>query len=88
MNPLQQHPNATVALISGSGIGSAIAWALGRYGIHPSAEELTALAGGVSAVVLFVGRNGIVGTWQAAKRLVLHGTSGTRPAPRKPKAGK
>lgn len=70
---MKRHPNATVGLVSGSGIGTFVVWILAVAGVHVDAEAASAIAGGVAAFVLFVGRNGLRGVW----RLMINGT---RPA--------
>lgn len=58
---VQHHPNATVALVSGSGLGTLIAWGATRLGVSLTVTEATVIAGAVSAVALFIGKNGIKG---------------------------
>jgi len=63
------HPNATVAGGT-SGAGVALVWLLGYLGVHISAEVAVVIAGALTTLVLFVGRNGLAGVWN----LVKHGT--------------
>lgn len=68
-----KHPNATVSLVSGSGVGSIVAWLLddvGHLGISPVA--CVAIGGAISALALFIGKEGLQGTWN----LILHGSKG------------
>lgn len=55
------HPNATISLVSGSGIGTVIVWLLGFGGINPPAEVGSAIGGAVAAIVLLIGRKGLRG---------------------------
>lgn len=54
------HPNATVATGT-TGAGVLVVWLLGHFGVSVSAEDGAAIAGIATAVLLFVGRNGIRG---------------------------
>jgi len=85
VNPMTNHPNATVSLIAGLGIGSAVVQIGAHFGLHLSAQQGAYFAAGLGAIALFIGRNGAVGTWAFVKNLVLHGTSGNakkrRPKP-------
>lgn len=57
-----KHPNAATA--GGvSAVALVIVWVAGRAGVTLSAEEGALLAGAASAVVLFVGKNGLRGAW-------------------------
>lgn len=59
------HPNATAALATGSGLGSLVAWLLNDVGhLAVPAVGCAAIAGGIAAVALFIGRNGIRGVAQ------------------------
>jgi hypothetical protein len=63
------HPNATTATGT-AGVGVLAVWLLGNvFHIDISAETGAAIAGGVTAVVLFVGRHGVKGVWRA----LMHG---------------
>jgi hypothetical protein len=58
-----QHPNASVSLATGSGLGTLVAWLVSNvFHLDLSAEAAAAIAGGISATVLFIGRRGIKGT--------------------------
>ena len=63
-----KHPNAAVAGGTSS-VGVALVWFLGNvWPKAPISAELGAtIAGVASTVLLFVGRNGIVGVWEAIK---------------------
>lgn len=55
------HPNATVAG-GGAGLGVVVVWLLGNvFHVEVSAETGAAVAGGVAAFALLVGRHGIKG---------------------------
>lgn len=74
---MTKHPNAITSLVSSVGLGSAVVAALQHWlGWKLSTQDGLYVAGGLSTVALFVGRNGLVGTWRTVKRLVLHGTGG------------
>jgi hypothetical protein len=73
-----KNPNATTATASG-GLGVAVVWLLGYLGIDLSAELGAAVATGLAAVALFIGRNGICGGWT----YLLHGSQG--PPAKKPR---
>lgn len=60
------HPNATTS-VGSSGAALVIVWLAGHYGIDVGAETAIVLAGALTAVVLFVGRKGLVGVWAAVK---------------------
>lgn len=59
-----KHPNAAVAA-GGSSLSAFIVWICGNV-LHwsLSAEDGAIIAGAVSALVLFIGRNGIRGLWK------------------------
>lgn len=60
------HPNATTS--AGSTTAAVIiAWLAGHYGIDMGAETAIVVAGALTAVVLFIGRKGIVGVWAGIK---------------------
>lgn len=72
---MRNHPNAVIGGAGGgSGLGTLTVWLLGRYHVHLTQEQAAAIAGGVAALVLFVGRNGLRGVW----RTIMDG-SGRRP---------
>lgn len=78
-----KHPNAVVALLSGSGLGSAVAYLLDDVAhLHVSPTACTAIGGVFAAVALFIGRNGFAGVWSLAK----HGTTGEKNAGPPPEA--
>jgi hypothetical protein len=70
-NIVRRNPNAAVALTSGSGVGALAVWGLTAAGVGIPPEIGAVLAGAVSAAVLFVGKNGLVGVWG----LVMRGRS-------------
>jgi hypothetical protein len=76
---LKRHPNTVAALISSLGVGSLIVQAGARLGLHLDAQEGLYIAGGLTSVVLFVGRNGLVGSYRFVKKSVLYGTRSTGP---------
>lgn len=79
MNPAKKHPNALVSLVSSLGLGSgAVTVCQHWFGWKLSTQDGVYVAGGLATVALFVGHNGLVGTWETAKRLVLHGTGGQK----------
>ena len=59
---VSRHPNASVALASGAGLGSMIVWSVGLAGVAMPAEVGAAFAGVVASAFLFVGRRGIRGS--------------------------
>jgi hypothetical protein len=58
---IARHPNASVALGSGSGLGALIVWVVGLAGVAMPAEVGAVIAGVVAGFALFVGRRGIKG---------------------------
>jgi hypothetical protein len=58
-NVITRHPNASVALGSGSGVGALVVWLIGLSGTEVPAEMSAVIAGTVAWVVLVVGRRGI-----------------------------
>lgn len=62
-----KHPNAAVAA-GGSSLSAIIVWLLGHFHVALSAEDGAIIAGAVSAVVLFIGREGVRGVWQRVWR--------------------
>jgi len=58
-----KNPNAAVAA-GGSSLSAIIVWLLGHFHVALSAEDGAIIAGAVSAVVLFIGREGIKGAWR------------------------
>lgn len=67
---LSSNPNAAIA--SGTtGTGVLVVWLLGHFGVAISAEVGAVIAGGASAILLYIGRNGIKGLaqriWKGAK---------------------
>lgn len=65
---MTNHPNAVVGGASGAGVGTLVVWLLGRYGVSLDAEVAATIAGGISAVVLFIGKNGLRGAWHLVWR--------------------
>lgn len=57
-----KHPNAAVA-VGGTSLSTFIVWLLGHFHVSLSAEDGSVIAGGLAAIVLFIGRNGIKGAW-------------------------
>jgi len=62
------NPNAAVAGGTSS-LAVALVWFLGNVWPHValSAELGAVIAGGVSTVLLFIGRNGLAGLWEKIK---------------------
>jgi hypothetical protein len=64
----RSHPNASLALGSGSGVGTVFIWLVGLTGADVPAEVGAASGGIIAAIFLFVGRRGvknaIVGLWR------------------------
>ena len=65
---VSSHPNASVALGSGAGLGPVATWLIGMTG-HPATPEVGAAIGGlVAAGFLLIGRRGIrgaiIGLWR------------------------
>jgi hypothetical protein len=60
-----RHPNASIALGSGSGLGALVVWLVGLSGTAMPAEVGAAIGGSVAAAALFIGRRGIKGVIQA-----------------------
>lgn len=66
---MSKHPNATVGLVAGSGLGSGLAWLLNdvaSLGVPDPA--IAGLAGLLAAFALFVGRRGLRGLIRAVWR--------------------
>ena len=65
---VSSNPNASVALGSGSGLGSLVIWLVGLNGTAVPPEVGAAIGGLIAAVFLFVGRRGIkgalIGLWR------------------------
>jgi hypothetical protein len=63
-----RHPNASVALGSGSGLGSLAIWIVGLTGTEVPPEVGAAIGGLMAAAFLLIGRRGIkgaiIGLWQ------------------------
>lgn len=59
------HPNAVVALGSGSGLGTLAVWALNKWA-HASldAPEGAAISSALAAAFLVIGRQGLSGFWK------------------------
>jgi len=58
---ISKHPNASVAVGSGSGFGALIVWIVGLGGVVMPAPIGAVIGGGVAGVALLVGRRGIKG---------------------------
>ena len=65
---VSNHPNASVALGSGAGVGPIVIWLLGVAHVSMTPEVGGAIGGLVAAGVLLVGRRGIkpviIGLWK------------------------
>lgn len=62
-----KNPNAIVA--GGTiGPGVLVVWLLGHFGVNMSAEVGTVIGGAAAALLLFVGRNGLLGVWRRVWR--------------------
>lgn len=72
---ISKNPNASVVAVA-AGLAALTAWLLGHFGVPLSAELGVTIAGVYAAAILYVGRNGAVGTWNKVKQLVLHGSQG------------
>jgi hypothetical protein len=70
-NVVSRHPNASVALGSGSGFGALTIWLVSLSGAQVPPEVGAAIGGAIAALFLFVGRRGIkgavVGIWQGER---------------------
>jgi len=55
------NPNATLALGSGSGLGTLVIWLIGINGAEVPPEASAALAGLIASAFLFIGRRGLKG---------------------------
>ena len=64
-----RHPNAVIGGAAGIGGGEIVVEIADRLGWTLSTGWGIAIAGGITSVVLFVGRNGLKGVW----RTVVHG---------------
>jgi hypothetical protein len=60
-NPVANHPNASLALASGSGLGAVVVWLARLSGADMPPEVATVIGGAVAAGFLFIGRRGIRG---------------------------
>jgi hypothetical protein len=58
---IARHPNASIAVGSGSGLGALVVWGVGLGGVMMPAEVGAVIGGGVAGVALLVGRQGIKG---------------------------
>jgi hypothetical protein len=56
-----RHPNASVAVGSGSGAGALIVWLVGLGGVVMPAPVGAVIGGGVAGFALLIGRRGIKG---------------------------
>ena len=65
---VSRHPNASLALGSGSGLGPLVVWMAGMTGASMPPEAAAAVGGLVAACFLVIGRRGvkgaILGIWQ------------------------
>jgi hypothetical protein len=76
VNVVAKHPNATTTLVTSSGGGALVSWLLddvGHFGVP--AFACAAIAGGLGAAALFIGRNGLHGV----VRFLWRGTAGSGP---------
>jgi hypothetical protein len=58
----RRHPNASRALMHGSGLGAIIVWSAGLTGLEMPPEIAAVLAGAVASAFLLIGKRGIKGT--------------------------
>ena len=58
---VSRHPNASIALGSGAGLGPMVVWSVGLTGTTMPPEVGAAFGGVVAATFLFVGRRGVRG---------------------------
>ena len=72
---ISRHPNASVALASGAGLGSVIVWSVGLAGVAMPAEVGAAFGGVVASGFLFVGRRGIRGSLGSIWRSIWRGSA-------------
>jgi len=61
---VNNHPNASVSLVAGGGLGALIVWALGHAGITLTSVEGGEIASGLATVFLLIGRDGFKGIFQ------------------------
>lgn len=66
------HPNAFVGGLSGVGGGELVLTLSHQLGWDISAGWAVAIAGGLSYLLLYIGKNGFAGAWAVVK----HGTGG------------
>jgi ABC-type enterobactin transport system permease subunit len=67
-NLVSNNPNATVALGSGSGVGAVVIWIAQAGGANIPPEIAAVIGGGIAAVALFIGRNGLIGGFRRIVR--------------------
>jgi hypothetical protein len=58
---IAKHPNASVAVGSGSGLGALVVWIVGPGGVVMPAPVGAVIGGGVAGFALLIGRRGIKG---------------------------
>jgi hypothetical protein len=58
---VERHPNASIALGSGAGLGPLIVWSVGLTGTAMPAEVGAAFGGALAALFLLIGRGGVRG---------------------------
>ena len=58
---IAKHPNASVAVGSGSGLGALVVWIVGLGGVVMPAPVGAVIGGGVAGFALLIGRRGIKG---------------------------
>jgi hypothetical protein len=74
------HPNTVAALIAG-GLGTLTGTLLTKYaGVHLTAAQTGGIATGYAAALLFIGRRGLKGTFQAVWTGVWNGAPKPEPA--------
>ena len=60
-NPVVRHPNASMALGSGAGLGPVVVWSVGLTGTPMPAEVGAAFGGVLAAFFLLLGKGGVRG---------------------------
>ena len=64
---MMTNPNTNAGAIGGA-LGVLVSWLLGRYHVDLSAEDGAAIATGIAALVLYIGRDGIRGVFRSLWR--------------------
>jgi hypothetical protein len=65
--PIQNHPNATLAGVSGA-ITTLVIWGIGLSGTETPPEVAAAVATIIATLSLAIGRKGILGFWEIIMR--------------------